>query len=239
MKLLEKNKIRQNITEQRKADIDQGIILARKIDVLRETLLKEEQKAEKFRTETLAQIQKEIDDKMKENDGLKRNSLIVEIQGLEEKRAKLLEPLDKEWEEVNLERKKTLKLNIEIAKEKSKIISERKETERLFEKTKQDEQRVSQMKEQATKSLQTIERVQAEAKDLRENALKKDNEVNQQLGKRESEVVKKEKLIESSIKSLEIREKQIEEKEQDIINQQIVLADQRGVLERAMARITK
>lgn len=71
MNLLPKKEIDLLKSSEKKIEIDQGIRLARKIDLLRETAAQEEDNLRKFRDETLKVIKAEID-------GLLRRKKIVE-----------------------------------------------------------------------------------------------------------------------------------------------------------------
>lgn len=75
MKLLTKPEVQREKASERKVEIDQGVMLAKKIDVLRETFSKEEANLAKFRLETLRLVQKEIDDRI-----LQRNNLDRELE---------------------------------------------------------------------------------------------------------------------------------------------------------------
>ena len=63
MKILNRQQINEEKSRLRKIEIDEGIKLAEKIDLLRETAAKEESKLKKFRDENLKIIQKEINGK--------------------------------------------------------------------------------------------------------------------------------------------------------------------------------
>src|SRR3954469_15526260 len=95
MHLLPKSVIQSQVASQKKAQIDEGIALARKIDVLRETLAGLELKHSQF----VAGMGRELEQKTKhlhETVGeLERN-----IADLQEKRAELSKSLDSQWEEV-------------------------------------------------------------------------------------------------------------------------------------------
>lgn len=78
MKILNRQQINEEKSRLRKIEIDEGIKLAEKIDLLRETAAKEESKLKKFRDENLKIIQKEINELID-----KRNKLLDEIKNLE------------------------------------------------------------------------------------------------------------------------------------------------------------
>lgn len=85
MKLLSKNEVQDLKQQERGVEVREGVKLARKIDVLRETASKEETNLAKFRIETLKIIQAEILEWTTKRDALKLevNELIVEIKRLQ------------------------------------------------------------------------------------------------------------------------------------------------------------
>lgn len=83
-----------------KKEIDSGVALAQRIDKLRETKANEERALFVWRENTLKKIQKEIDDYLTVKENLRIQTEEAEVQ-----RKRLIEPLDKEWEEINLKKK--------------------------------------------------------------------------------------------------------------------------------------
>lgn len=71
MRLQSKRAVNADMANQRKRQIDEGLELAKKIDVLRRTYLEEEAKLNTFRTVTVMEVQKEIDELIKKRDSLK------------------------------------------------------------------------------------------------------------------------------------------------------------------------
>lgn len=73
MKLLSREDIAKQKSSERKSEVDEGIKLARKIDVLRETASNEETKLSKFRAEGLKQLKEDIDGLMSLKTALERD----------------------------------------------------------------------------------------------------------------------------------------------------------------------
>lgn len=71
-KLLPKQEFAQLKSEERKREIDEGIKLAEKVDLLRETAAQEGANLAKFRIESLKVIKEEIDKLISEKDILKK-----------------------------------------------------------------------------------------------------------------------------------------------------------------------
>ncbi len=69
-KLLDKKTINAELNQERRLQVEKGIELAKKIDALREILADEQEKLERFRTETVKKVQMEIDQLIKKRDNL-------------------------------------------------------------------------------------------------------------------------------------------------------------------------
>jgi len=94
-RLLDKRTINTSVANEKKQLIETGLKLARSVDALRETKVEEEGNLERFRTESIATVQKEIDNALRKRDGL-----LVEIKTLEKERKLIQIPLDAEWEKL-------------------------------------------------------------------------------------------------------------------------------------------
>lgn len=113
MKLLRQSDIQTLKNEEAKAEIDQGISLARKIDQLRKTAVEEQKQLEAFRVQSTETIRAELDS---------YNELVrsrkAEIAQLELQRQELLKPLDEEWS-------KLYQFQIELDNEKRELGNEK------------------------------------------------------------------------------------------------------------------
>lgn len=177
MRLLDRKTITQNINAERKADIDEGIKLARKVDALRETLQKEEQNALKYKSATLDEIQKQIEEKMKNRDYLKKENLEREVAKLEEKREKLLIPLDKEYAklEERTEGIKKLETEVNLMKEKEEKIT--KEIEKKLKNIEKDEKILNEKLSTVEKRLTESEAIQEEAKKIHDKKVQEERDI--------------------------------------------------------------
>lgn len=108
MKLLPKSEITKLQAQDKKQAIDEGVKLARKIDNLREVASQEEASLDKFRSETLSSINKDISAA-----ALRLGRILSELHELERRKEDALKPIIKETEE--LEAKK-LQFTEEYAK---------------------------------------------------------------------------------------------------------------------------
>lgn len=92
MKLLPKSQVEVAKSREQRQKIDEGVVLAKKIDNLREVALIEEKKLEEFRRKTVKKIHDEITTKSTERDQLEEGN-----KKLREERKELKKPLDEEW----------------------------------------------------------------------------------------------------------------------------------------------
>ncbi len=95
MKLLNKSDVNNLKAVETKRSIDEGLRIAKRVDVLREVRADEEASLNEFRIRTLEQINQEINEEVSKRDALKE-----EVKLLETKRRETLEPLIEREEEI-------------------------------------------------------------------------------------------------------------------------------------------
>jgi SMC interacting uncharacterized protein involved in chromosome segregation len=101
MKLRPKSQIDAQVASQRKAQIDEGVRIAQKVDALRETLSMLEAQHEQYIAGMKGELDRQTSDRVQ-----RIAELESEIRELEEKRKLLLAPLDEAWAEVRTEKQK-------------------------------------------------------------------------------------------------------------------------------------
>ena len=92
MRLLDKKAISSDFNVQRKMQIDEGTNIARKVDVLRETLVSLENQHKTF----IAGMRQDLINQTKALEEQK-SAVQGEVKQLEQRRKELLKPLDDEW----------------------------------------------------------------------------------------------------------------------------------------------
>lgn len=198
MKLLDKHSVSVQVAIDKKRQIDQGITLARKVDVLRETKLKEEADLAQFRSETIARTQAEIDAKIKE-----KNVLEAKIKAREEELKALREPLDDEWQAFE-EAKTALQWDKHLVYERKGELDRgialniRRERE-----NKEEKQRVAKERERSALALSEAESKHEIASDVLMKARSKADKMSQASETRE-------RMADSREKQLEQREREAE-----------------------------
>jgi len=226
MKLLPKKQdIDKTKADERKREIDSGMALAKSIDSLRETKLKEEKGLLEWRTNTLQKVQQEIDNLV-----YTRNHIEKQCDEATIKRNELLNPLNEEWAEVNKTKKdiESEQKQIEIQKEKlhTQELNIKENTEKLSNIIKRIKLKESQIDKQLSEISSLKDLTQGEYEIARSERI-------EQTDRHEYEMLqvnqmKKEYQVASSL--IEIREKEVNEKEADIINRELHLESQQQKL---------
>lgn len=220
MRLLEKKSINIDLARQKKEQIDTGVALATKVDVLRETVLKEEGNLSKFRTQTISQVQKEIDDKVQERDFLERGNVL-----LRDERIRLSAPIDltEAWEEVKTGKAEISDWRERLSlKEVYAIAREGENSEKKEELSKREENIKS-------KELLT-ERTLIEAGNKHEKASQTLEKASQSAEKLISDAKARELAVAIREEDISLKEKDISEREQKNSEHEIDLANRERAL---------
>jgi len=231
MKLLDTRTIRTNINAERKVDIDQGIILARKVDTVRQNLAKEEAKWATFHSETIKELQNQIDTKIKERDVLEST-----ITDLKQERTELLKPLDKEWALVKEEREQIVVVEKNLEELQKRLNKTSEDISKQLQEIEIEKKRQSDTKAEIQKQGEQASGLLIEASKRLSDALEEEKRVTLAIRTKMRKASEKEAVLRATVLDIELREKRIKEDEKFISEEKIRLVDQRGVLERAMAR---
>ncbi len=234
MKLLPKSVINTELANQKKKQIDEGLLIARKIDALRITLLSLEKQQKDFISGMKDEVNKELKSLID-----KLASTKIEIQDLEDKRKLLLLPLTKEWNEVNEQRKQIKEKGEQLIKEQIIIRKDKGVLESRLKKEKETVFKINTIKNEIAKVLKKTEDNEIEtqkalklAEVTRDRTIKECAERTQAINTKDAGVAIRERENQMLKESLELDIKFISE-------EKVRLADQRNTLERAMARINK
>ena len=234
MRLQPKREASIEAQKQKKAAIDEGVELAKKVDALRATLATEEGNLQKFRTHATQDIAREIDLLL-----VRKNQLTKECELLAEERIKFLMPVDLkvEWEKVH-------DLEKEIAAWRADLIN-REAT--LIEKESSVEARESefvhreeQIKEDAALTQQYLTKAQENY-----DASEQEKEVAQKLkADAEKDIKDTRKSLRLKAQELDERElwlnekaKELSDKERDLEKEKLHIAAQQKTLKNAWEQI--
>lgn len=234
MKLLSKKLVQAGYQTERKQQIDQGLDLAKKVDVLRETKSKEERELEEFRKNSVAQVKVEIDGLLKDKD-----SLIGEIQSLREEKARQQVPLDAEIERLRGDRQKLATFEDKLNSREESLNQKQDELAASEHELEDEKQRIAELKERAGEFLVRAQTKYGLASLLTEEAQRNKKDAEKFFAAKKSELVERESALENREAVLGDRERQVDKKNEENRVREIQLQDQRETLERAMKRLTK
>ena len=234
MKLLPKSVVNTELASQKKKQIDEGLLIARKVDALRVTLASLEKQHKDFIDGM--QIELKLQTKPLIDEISERK---LEIRDLEEKKKLLLVPLTKEWSEVNEQRKQLDIISENLAKEQIVMKKDREVLEARLKKEKENVVKINTIRNEIAKVLKKTEDNEIEtskslesAKLVKERTIKDCTERTQAINTRDAGVAVREREVELQKESNDRDAKFIKE-------EKIRLLDQRATLERAMSRLNK
>lgn len=234
MKLLKKSDVNVLAGIEKKKQIDEGVKIATKIDVLRETLVNEEANFEKFRVNSLATLKAEIAPLAKE-----KENLVSEVEELKKTRQELLAPVDltQAWERVTKLNEQVENSKIDVLTRETSILG-REENARSKEKDlSKREIKVKEAEETANTHLLDAENLKESAEVIRDNALTYKSEVEQEVEERYSTLKTKEANFEVKVRELSIAQDKVKAKEKELRIKEIQLIDREGTLARNIKRL--
>lgn len=234
MKLLPKSQVLSRINAQKKTEIDSGVTIAKKIDVLRETYAHEESNLRLFRENAVKDVTAEIKTLCAERDVLKE-----QIVSLNQTRTDLIKPLDAEWAIVKEAQAKLIEDQEILQGDKKNLKSEWAELDVQRAKVIQTYQSATQKEHEAEQNrADSIEHGNSartklhEAKVLHEDTVKEKERVYGEIeGLRRS--------YEVGIETNKLKAKELEEKEEDLIERENHITTQQLVLRKAKLELDK
>lgn len=139
-------------------EIDEGMNLARQVDDLRRIRAEEEKSILEYRNDMMRVIRAEIDSLIEDRDNLFRANTQARSE-----REKLLEPLDIEWQEINLEKES-------LGKEKEEMFISRETLKIEYKKDKESKKSILLMIAKSRKAESEAQKLLAEAVTFNANA---------------------------------------------------------------------
>jgi len=115
-RLLKKSEVDQAKALDRQREINEGLKIAKRVDILRETHAQEETSLQTFRQKTLAEIHEEITKKTEE-----RDNLADEVRKLERRKEEALKPLTEEQESLSKQRTSLEKERVSFDREQERL----------------------------------------------------------------------------------------------------------------------
>lgn len=231
MKLLSRSQASSEANKNRKAQIDDGVIIASRIDALRKTLAELETQHVKY----MSHISEEGRNMM---EGLATgiSRLKKEIVGLEAERDRLRIPLDAEWVEVK-NQKKIAEETVVKSKEVHSVILLEKDRQQSFTKKIKESLEKSRVRERALKvALVEASEDRAVAFTLRQKV--ENDEIKQQrsFAQREKELDEKERVIDQTSVALESQRARQDSRELEQTEREREINDKYATLQRTLKR---
>lgn len=215
MRLLPKQLVSAEVATQKKQQIDSGINLAKKVDVLRKTLGEEEKNLETFRTETVKGVQIEIDGLIRQKDTLKD-----EIGVLNKQKAEALVPLEVEWERMRRVSVKLEKDRMLFDQMSFSLIERETQVERSEKEAEDEKERASDLKHRASEDLAEADSTLTHAREASVEIRNKTQVVLASAESRAREVDLKESELEDRESLVEKRTKEFGKLEADLASRE-------------------
>lgn len=233
-KLLEKKVVNAEVASQKKQLIDSGLAIAKKVDVLRESLRAEEQSLETFRTESVKKVQIEIDSRISVLEGIKG-----QIKDRTEELALLQVPLDQKWEDVNKAQEICDKWEQKLEGRTEYVSRKELELEGKEKEIVLDKERIDGLKERATEKIEEADNYLTMARNEADKIRRTAQVMLTKAEKKEKEVTESENNFVAVLKQTDQREKRLSIWEQDLAERESSLADKYATLERTINRLKK
>lgn len=231
MNLLPKKQVQSQVQDERKQKIDEGIELAKKIDVLRETLTSLTKQHEAF----IANMKGQLDNEL-ETLRIEKGTLEASIVNLKQQQIQLRKPLDAEWELVKKKNTDAQLLLEQITKTRLFLETQQSLVEADKRKWKEANYKARVIERQLSKNLVESE----DNKTQTEIALHERTEllerVKTEYEKFDVECKVREANIATKERELEMKQEGIDKEKEFIRVTKIQLDSQRRILERALAK---
>ncbi len=201
--------------QETKAQIDEGLALARKVDALRELKLTQEQNIKEWRDVTVRTVQSEINEWIQ-----KRDMALSEAKAAERRRDEARKPLNFEWIKISDEKrgieneKNTLFLDKQSFKiELNSFEKEKEKIEILLQEVIENEKTTKILKEEAEVLKKDAERQNVSALSERDNQ-------NRVYERKIAEVAQSAEEYKVALQTIEVQENQVKEKEKELITRE-------------------
>jgi len=234
MKLLSKKKVNSVVEEQKANLINEGVILAKKVDALRIKLADLEKQHNLFLLGMETEL-KEKTDKLFQEIQTKERELIV----LEEKRKELVKPLDLEWETLKTAKDSLLEVKAELGVISSELegkaertVEREKKSKEILNNIKVRERELSKVYLEAEEDLEIIKKTKQEIINKKDNQDRTFDLKNRELSIKEDSIKSYEFTLKQREESLNLLSKELDE-------DRVRCNDLRATLERAIARTKK
>jgi hypothetical protein len=232
MRLLKKQEVEQAKAQERARAVQEGLGLAKRVDVLRETQASEEASLGEFREKTVGAINAEVEDLTKQ-----RDLLTDEVLGLEQRKADALVPLDAAWEEVRTAQA-DLKLDRDtLAIDRSAVEDGKAKlaTDRAVYDT--DAKLLKEGRDEVDALLAKAQAIDEEARSNRAEAQRTLTDAQEYRKQSEKELGDRDRALKATAERQEKRDQEQDERDLDLNRRETLLTDREGLLERDTKRL--
>lgn len=234
IRLLTKDQIAKAQATDKAKEIAEGLKISQRVDSLRELVVTEEETLAKFRDESLAAIQRDIEKAQQEKDGLE-----TEVQALREEKERGLGELEDVHKEFDLQESRLTGWGASVDKKFSDIETAKKEAQAALSKAHGELERAQSHRSEAESLHLVAADERAEAQRVKDNADRILAEARAFKQESEQALREKELSLKGKEKELITQQEENEEKELRLSTERLQIADQRATLERAMKRFNK
>ena len=232
--LLPKRIVNAEVATQKAQQIKEGMVLAKKVDALRETKNEEEARLEEFRRMAVSQIQGEINGKILESERLD-----AEIRLKQAKSAAISPSVQEQWQQIKEER-------TSIENERSRIEEDRKQLQLSIslniqreKDNKEEEQRIADEKKRSDEFLQKADKIKDDAVKELQTARSQAQEILKKAIQREKAVSIREGNIAERERQVAIETQTNVDWEIDLSGRERAIKDRYETLERTIKRLNK
>lgn len=231
MRLLSRSQASAEVARSKKAQIDEGMKIANRVDALRATLADLESQHLKYISETRDEAKRMMTGLA---DGIK--ALKKEIVGLEAERNRLREPLDAEWQQLETKKEEVIQMVEKSRGMKDSISLEKVKQELLTKKTRESLER-ARVRERALKvALVEASEDRATANNILIQQQNEKKNQDQKFEARKQDLSQKEFHLKQISESLELQRERQDEKDLELVEREKAVNDKYQTLLRAIER---
>lgn len=233
-RLLDRKVVNAEVATQKLQQVKEGINLAKKVDALRETVGEEELRLEKFRQESVARVQIEIDAKIAE-----RESLIRGNEKLNEDRLRLQAPIDlqEEWSKVRADKSENEVWQSRLIEQQVSALAREADNQTLSSALLERDSHLKERENLVERTLVGAEEKYELASNELDKAEKKSQAILARATNKEKDVLIREQEVSEWNDSLMKLEGELKEKDVDLTNRERALTDKYETFMRAQRYI--
>lgn len=231
MKLLRKSVLDAQVAKERKAQIDEGVMIANKVDILRRDLANLQAQHQQFIGGMKFELKKETEELITKVAVLKS-----ELKVLEDRRRTLLEPLDDAWSEV---KSKGIELDQkiqEVDQEREKILRAKEKIEKKLLESKESLSKIKIRERELDRAYDRANALREEIEEIKNQTISENTAKNKDITQKLQEAERLRVKAENDSIANEHLNQLLKEKEQELLVREIRLNDRYATLERTINR---